>query len=219
MIEANARQMFEYARAAFKGSLKSSNKVYSYDYGSASDKKKTYRSGFSDRADNAIVAYRSRGYRAEDLLAKSPGDRAGNCSEMTQVALHCAALNRIPDVWRVAASSDHVFCVVGLPSSPSLLASISSMTSPADGTMEAYVCDVWAGIVCAYTSYPHHFLGKMATWESQGKEIDIGFDETDPDGGHIRATNYGARLVRSPASLVRVTDTQGNKIFNSSPGF
>lgn len=214
MIEYDARRMFEYSRSNFSGSLKSSNKVYSYEYGSSSDRKKTDRLNLSQRADNAIEVYRSRGYSAEDLLAKKVEDRAGNCGEMTKMALHYAALHRISDVWRVSTDDlggnavDHVFCVVGLPSSPPRLGFISSMASQAGHTMQAYVCDAWAGIVCPYQQYPHLFLQKMARWERQGKEIDAGWPELGPCGGSVRATRYGVRFMKSPADFVRFTASQ-----------
>jgi hypothetical protein len=102
---------------------------------------------------------------------------AGNCREMTCVAL--AYLRRqgqdIPArMISIAHPGDHVFLLVGGgalldPTDPP--SSVSALCVRATGTLDSYVVDPWAGVLCQTRNYFTAFVDKMRKWDGREKEV------------------------------------------------
>ncbi len=95
---------------------------------------------------------------------------AGNCNEMTKVALTLALDRQVRmAVWILSIGSpgDHVACLFNDGTTP-IFANVSHFTSDKSG---AWIIDPWANIVCRATEYQQSFKMKMTKWSLNSKYV------------------------------------------------
>lgn len=198
----NANLLLTFARNFFRGSLKSSNKIYSDAYGHASPLKKQERLESAVKAGYRIASLRKHQHYSERiqlLFASDPRQRAGNCAEYAIVALWQGIQLRIPNIW-LAKGCGHSFIVLAreLPSKMTLNDFQYYMDQ------DFYVCDPWSGLCCEMHLFPVLLMGQATSWEAEGKEI-----WTEPTQTQ-QATKWVQQLLIREASFFRMSYSNGN---------
>ncbi len=171
------------ARAFYKGDVKSSNKAYfargdgGWQLDNSTDQK-------SRRNENRGISAAGFADRRADLKGKTPvdqgkilaavdaGSRAGNCGEMSRVALHIAieAYHVPPDKcfigYRGYTSRGGI---LGFFKEDSKFGHEYLVLGTADEVR--WVVDPWANTACAYTDYLAALRDKLRDWNANGKRI------------------------------------------------
>lgn len=198
----NAHLLLIFARDFFRGSLKSSNKTYSKNYGKATSLRKQRRIEDHDKAGYAIGALRAHEHASQkmkSLLATDREQRAGNCNEYATIALRQGVSLKIPNIW-FAENDMHTFIMLAedLPSSMIL----NDFQYRVDSN--SWVCDPWCNLFCEMHAFPMIIMAKAGKWEMEGKEIYFGNDTIA-----ALATHWAQRLLRTKIYFDRMTDSTG----------
>ena len=204
--------MLNHSRSFFKGSLKTDNKTYSLDYGTASGEKKLKR-----RA-NCELAYVGIGCLRKEFPEKVPANefvkhellrlisrrkRVGNCQEYNNAALMFGYENEIQNIWLIS-HKEHEFLVLATDPGLSDTLTLSEFCQYKD--YNYWVCDPWFNIHCKIDLYGPMVNSKSPQWELEGKERlirETAFDYGEP------ATRWCQKLFIGNMKAIRMTDSSG----------
>ena len=191
-IQGISRAAFQQTRDFFKHSLKTDNKRYTEN--ASADAGKIQRARTRLRAGRPLIGYAQTEARYDRtprqygrwLHLRGPLVAAGNCSEMSCVALYYLSVGQaqyaFPFPVRYVAleyPGNHVFLVAGylppvvvnVPYWETSTVSVEMMCNAIPDMAESYVVDVWAGIFCPTRVYPFELQVKLDKWSRQGKEV------------------------------------------------
>lgn len=195
-----AKQINAEVRKHYANGLKSSNKLYSLDYGTKPLEKKEARNEIARQAAQALIQHRARKIKLSDLHKIFP--IVGNCGEQSCLAANFAheqvssPTSHIFTMLIDSHNPNHQFCVFNLPAQhPHKLGALQDMSKCSDPSVEdTVVCDPWANIACYYKEYPSKLQEKMQKWEQEGKVISAYLKVHS-------ATEWGQKILQTEASM------------------
>ena len=170
MSLSDAQELVELSRSFYKGSLKSSNKRYSYLYGTKPFDQKILRNINCEKANTALADLRKTGAVYTTLEGCDPQSRFGNCSQYSLIAAKYGLMKKIPNIW-IAVHEDgvHVFLVLARESFQFESLTFADFSEVGDRAF--FICDPWFNIACEVGLYKVMIMMKSSQWASQGKEI------------------------------------------------
>ncbi|MCW7554939.1 hypothetical protein NX722_20410 [Endozoicomonas gorgoniicola] len=204
MSLSSAQELLELSRSFYKGSVKSSNKRYSYGYGATPFNRKFQRNFNSKKASSALATIKAPGDIYRTLEACEPQNRFGNCSQYSLIAARYGLMKKIPNIW-IAVHEDGVHTFLVLARESFNFESLTFADFSEVGDRAFFVCDPWFNVACEVGLYKIMILMKSSQWADQGKEI-LSIFSPDPE----KATEWVKRLFIGRILFYQLTDNNGN---------
>ena len=197
----NARQLLTYARTFFKGSLKTSNKIFSSSYGVASETRKQRRIACAKKSGYVLSKLREHDTRKSLHILYScfPQDRAGNCCEYVDVAINHGVKLQVPNIWSVIHDLHQLLVLANTPGFN--ISTLSEFKRYEDN--DFWVCDPWFNIHCRMHLYGLMIVSKSSQWQHEGKEIYLDNGTAEP------ASMLYPRLSLEKIEFTQMTDHEG----------
>jgi hypothetical protein len=206
------------ARQFYKRSLKSSNKVYDLSRVSVLNNMK-----YSQRNANADQSNLERAKQSELADSRNISDnefgrwlyvngfKAGNCPEMSAIALHLAATllaKRFKASFIVTVNypGDHVFVLLSVNGDQPTWMHIPNMGRETGDNF--WIIDCWFNIACPVQLYLLKVWQKLDQWAAQGK--DILAEESQSSGTNrydLREDKYRNNLLMGRLTYSNVTSS------------
>ena len=203
MSLSTAQELVELSRNFYKGSLKSSNKRYSYAHGTASFDRKLQRNINCEKANSALAGLRVSGDVYRVLGACDPQNRFGNCSQYSLIAAKYGLMRKIPNIW-IAVHEDGVHTFLVLARETFHFDSLTLNDFSEVGDRAFFICDPWFNVACEVGLYKVMITMKAVQWTHQGKDI---FSDLLPDPEP--AQEWVKRLFVGRILFYQLTDNYG----------
>jgi hypothetical protein len=181
------KYIFSRIREYYREGLKSDNKIYTPDWGTASLEKKNNRA--KKRLESSPIIEKMTDWSNEKLAGPDKitakeigkhyieeGEKAGNCGQMTSVSAYMFHLlaPRTQTYYATFTNFDHATLIVGDAPPPGPISAWANLAM----NYNSYVSDAWFGVCCDIRAYQTHVLAKCNKWTVEGKMIfmkDVGW--------------------------------------------
>ena len=203
-----ARELSEFARDFFRGSLKTANKVYNLEYGSVSEDDKLRRNSNRQKAVRSHIALCKLPVldRIKTLETWEQENRCGNCHEYAQVAANEGIRRKIPNIW-LATLVNGMHCFLVLADTPVQFNTMPITEFKHFEQNDFSVCDPWFNISCKLYLYHSKTFEKACDWNYKGKQITSKLFRTGEP-----AIQWFHRLVNIKIAFYQITDEKGEAI-------
>lgn len=198
-----AQELVELSRSFYKGSLKSSNKRYSYIYGTTPFDQRIRRNINCEKANTALTALNKSRDVYNILEGCDPQSRFGNCSQYSLIAAKYGLMKKIPNIW-IAVHKDGVHAFLVLARETFQFESLTFADFSEVGDRAFFICDPWFNIACEVGLYKVMIMMKSSQWTRQGKEI---FSNLLPDPEPV--LEWVQRLFVGRIQYYQLTDNDG----------